>query len=319
MSKILVKINLALIILIVLAKNIESKNREVVKVGVYIMSIYDLDIVNNSFKTNFWIWTISDINSNYSIKQLDILNAKNMNIVHVDTERVGSKIWSTEKVYATMKINWKLKSFPFDKQNLKIILEDANADTSSIIYTPDIENSKIDSSFKLSGWTYKNVTMKQSIKIYSTNWGELNTSNDKSSYSRITVNLKINRIGWGLFFKLFSGAYVAYLIAMLVFFIDPIDVDPRFGLSVGGLFASVANKYVVDSSLPSNLVFSLADEIHLIVFVAILIAIILSVISLRCYKLEKFRISKKIDLLGLVCLFSTVLFINIFFVIQAIG
>lgn len=37
---------------------------------------------------------------------------------------------------------------------------------------------------------------------------------------------------------------------MLAFFIKPTDVDQRFGLGVGALFAAIANTYITSSLVP---------------------------------------------------------------------
>jgi hypothetical protein len=102
----------------------------------------------------------------------------------------------------------------------------------------------------------------------------------KSSYSRITYRIKIVRDCWGLFFKLLIGLYISFAVAYLVFFLPP-TCDQRFGLSIGGLFAAVGNKYVMDNNIPSTISFSFVDKIHDLTFVFILATLILSVCALR--------------------------------------
>jgi hypothetical protein len=38
--------------------------------------------------------------------------------------------------------------------------------------------------------------------------------------------------------------------------------DPRFGLSIEGLFAAVGNNYVADSNMPESISFTLLRQIH---------------------------------------------------------
>jgi hypothetical protein len=58
----------------------------------------------------------------------------------------------------------------------------------------------------------------------------------------------IRRDAGGLFWKMFTGMYIAFLIAYVCFYIHPDGIDSRFGLSVGSLFAVIGNKYIIDSS-----------------------------------------------------------------------
>jgi hypothetical protein len=96
----------------------------------------------------------------------------------------------------------------------------------------------------------------------------------------------------------------------LVFFIKPIYVDPRFGLSIGGLFAAVGNKYVVDSNMPESIAFTLIDKIHDITFLYILLTIFLSLISLKIYDSANFKKQIKFDKIASLLIFLSYVIIN---------
>jgi hypothetical protein len=49
---------------------------------------------------------------------------------------------------------------------------------------------------------------------------------------------------------MFQALFASVAIALIVFFIKPIHVDPRFGLGVGAFFAAVGNNIFVGSMLP---------------------------------------------------------------------
>ena len=73
--------------------------------------------------------------------------------------------------------------------------------------------------------------------------------------------MDIERDAWGLFMKIFIGMYIAFLIAIISFTPHPSELEPRFGLPVGGLFAAVGNKYIIDSLLPESSSFTLVDTL----------------------------------------------------------
>jgi hypothetical protein len=218
---------------------------------------------------------------------------------------------------ATLKQAWDVGDFPFDQQRLKIVVEDANTDTSALVYLVDSLHSRIDPEVTLFNWKITSFRFEPRTMTYRTNYGDPALSGN-SSYPAAVAYITLKREGLGLFFKLFTGVYVAFLIAIVVFFIDPIEVDPRFGLSVGAIFAVVGNKYIVDSALPDTATFTLVDKIHVITFVYILFSVVLSVFSLRLYKDEKIRLSKKLDLYSFWLLTITFVLINAWYIIDAV-
>ncbi len=187
-----------------------------------------------------------------------------------------------------------------------------------LILTIDKKSTRFDSSINVSGWKIKDFKLTESCKTYNTSFGDPRL-NGTSNYSRVTFSFELQRNYWQLFFKLFSCVYVAALISFMVFYINPINVDPRFGLSIGSLFATVGNKYVVDSFLPESNVITLVDKVHSITFIYILISVVLSVISLYLSENGRVLMSKKLDFFSFYFLFFTYLLINVVLVLQALN
>jgi hypothetical protein len=110
------------------------------------------------------------------------------------------------------------------------------------------------------------------------------------------MGIHLAREDWGYFWKLFQALYISVAISMLVFFIKPTDVDPRFGLGVGALFAAVANSYVSSSLIPQSGVATLTDMINGLGAFTILLTVCQSTISLYIYGiLEEEEISRIFD------------------------
>jgi hypothetical protein len=98
-------------------------------------------------------------------------------------------------------------------------------------------------------------------KIYETGFGDESLEKPRTEYSNFRVRLVIRRDAAGLFWKMFTGMYIAFLIAYVCFYIHPDGIDSRFGLSVGSLFAVIGNKYIIDSALPESTSFTLVDTL----------------------------------------------------------
>jgi hypothetical protein len=95
------------------------------------------------------------------------------------------------------------------------------------------------------------------------------------------------------------------------------ELEPRFGLPVGGLFAAVGNKYIIDSILPESSAFTLVDTLHTITFSGIFIILLTSAIALRLHENQKTTLSQKIDKWGAYLIFIAYMLLNFFFVWKA--
>jgi hypothetical protein len=164
------------------------------------------------------------------------------------------------------------------------------------VFIADTIGSKIDKSIHIEGWEIKNFGIKTVENAYETNYGDPDIPIDEySSYSRVVIHFTIEREGNGLFFKLFIGLFISVLISLLTFFVNPLDLDPRFGLSVGAIFAAIASQYVITSTLPQNARLTLVDILHDVSFIFIFLCILVSTISLHYMKNGKEKQSKKLD------------------------
>src|SRR5262249_12108033 len=148
------------------------------------------------------------------------------------------------------------------KQLLTIEIEDSKYDASQLIYVADSINSRMDTSFNSKEWCIESFQLKSDVHTYATTYGDPELSGS-SHYPRIIVKIWIKRNNsWRMLSKMLTGAYVAFLISCLVFFVSSENQDSRFGLCVGGLFAAIGNKYIVESIVPSSVVNTLMDNVH---------------------------------------------------------
>lgn len=294
-----------------------SMAQDSARVGMYITSIYDLDLAGQSFTTDFWLWYNYRDTSISFLESIELFNSKEHEFTLGSVEEVEGWQWAATKCKAVVKKEWDIRNFPFDRQRLDIVIEDSELDIEEMIFIADDANTKLDSSIHLDGWAIDSVSINAGSHVYETTYGDPSISGT-STYPNVVTSVFITREGGGLFVKMFTGVYVAFLIAMLVFFIDPCEVDPRFGLSVGGLFAAVGNKYIVDSILPETTTFTMVDKIHDLTFAFLFLSIIISVVSLTLWKGGKEDASRRLDrtafaiLMGLYIAFNLVIVLSAF-------
>ena len=81
--------------------------------------------------------------------------------------------------------------------------------------------------------------------------------------------------------KLLTTMVVAPLVAFAAFVIKPTDVNTRFGVGVGALFAVATSAVIVASAVPDSSALTAADKMHMISMTFIFASLVQSVISMK--------------------------------------
>lgn len=301
-----------------LAAPARAAGPDTVRVGVYLTSLYDLNLGENSFTVDFWVWFIYKNDSLNPLETLEVANAKDFSFSSASVEKKEGYTWATQKVKATIKKVWDTRHFPFDNQDLVLELEETEYDTTRVVYVADGANSSVDAKVTLEGWRLQPLQVKTLVHRYPTTFGDPGLKVPDSTYPQLLVTVPLFHNGTSLFIKLFTGVYVAFFIAWLALFLDPLDIDARFGLPVGGLFAAVGNKYILDGIVPEVAQASLGDKIHVAAFIGILAVIVTSVASLNLKKKEKEALSGQIDRRARWVVLGLFVAVNIYLVVTAV-
>jgi hypothetical protein len=295
--------------------------KDTCKVGLYVNTIYDFKLDDKSYMIDFWMWMNYTNDSLQFQNNQDIINSKSVEFSHYAHEKKSGINWVAQKCKAQIMHQWDVSNFPFDKQKLQLIIEDAENDTTQMIYVADQVNSKLDPAFVTAEWSIEKFEVKEKVRTYATNYGNpvlLSTS----SYPQVAAEISIKRNhSWLLLVKLLTGAYVAFLISSLVFFVSSDNQDSRFGLCVGGLFAAIGNKYITESVVPTSNANTLMDNVHNLTFGSILLVVLICIISLRLHESEdekKRAFSLKIDRLAFCSILTGYVVLNILMVIFAL-
>ncbi len=261
--------------------SVTNAQPDTVSVGSYVISVHDINFRDKQYTMRFWLWFVYD-NPDFDFStQLDIPNAKSIDTPEIILDSLNGKAWAIMKMKATMKESWNVQDFPFDKQHLKVQIENTLFDDQSLVFKPDVKGSAFDKNEAIDGWEIVNFKVIQSTNDYETGFGDPAPERGLQNFSSFLIEMDIQRDAWGLFMKIFIGMYIAFLIAIISFTIHPSEFEPRFGLPVGGLFATVGNKYIIDSILPESSSFTLVDTLHTITFLGIFATLVVSAIALQ--------------------------------------
>lgn len=292
---------------------------DTVKVGIYITSIHDIDFKQKEYAITFWLW-LKYKNKDFDFMQnLEVPQAKSVSRSFASVDSSNNQVYLLMKMQCVMKDSWRIRNFPFDKQKLRLSIENSQFDSKTLVFVPDTVGRNYDPRFTLSGWTINNCVISVGIKKYETTFGDPTLTVPHSEYSSYKVVLNISRDAGGLFWKMFLGMYIAFLIAYICFYIDPDEMGSRFGLSVGALFAVIGNKYIIDSSLPETTSFTLVDTLHGLTLFFIFAIIAATSYSLRLIKTNKEIKARKFDMIAAQVSLVLYVLLNIYFISEAVS
>ena len=319
---ILYRISLTLFLITILApaaisQEEEESSPDTVKVGMYVFSVYDVDFPANQLNVDFYIWYTYKNDSLNPSETFELVNDKGLEKQTVYTEDYGEVNYQTFRCNTVIREKWDISDFPFDKHTIEIIVEDFD-DKNTIVFVPDTLGSSLDSGVvsSLQHWDVLGYGIEEIDYVYETNYGDPTVSTtDYPPYSRIVFSFTIKRQGASLFLKLFVGLFISILLSLVTFLINPMDLDPRFGLSVGALFAAIANSFVIASTLPETASFTFVDILHNLSYVYIFLCILISAFSLKLYEAGKQKQSKRLDNISLIVMSASIVIIGIVFVV----
>ncbi|MCC6995590.1 MAG: hypothetical protein IT370_13350 [Deltaproteobacteria bacterium] len=268
-----------------------------VTVGIYLNQIHSIDIKNNAYTATFWIWFRWKGDHVKPLESFEIVGGRIEERAGEVTELLeGDVHYAAVRVLATITHFFDVTHFPLDNHTLAIEIEDAGHEDHEVKFVADAANSVADPRVKAPGWIVQKAEVTVDTHTYTTNYGDISLGpNAKSNYSRMSFKLPLERRGLGYYIKLFWGGWLATLVALLAMFIKPTDLDPRFGLGVGALFAAMASAYVVTQSLPDTQVMTLADKINALGIGFIFLSVVESTVSLRLFTSGKEAASQKLD------------------------
>lgn len=239
------------IFFIFIIPNIVTATPEKVIFGAYINDIYAIDFRSGTAEVDIDLWTLSESPVDWA----DRLEVKNGLIEEKSAEvkkKLGKQFYFSKRLKIKLTQDFKLSKFPIDSQKITIFFQDTAFERENLLFVPDTKNSRCSSELSIHGWKVGKLEILEKSRIYKTNFGDTSLGDKSAEFSRVVVACPLEREGYGYFLKLFSTIFLAAFVAYLGFFTKPEDLDPRFGLGIGGIFAVMASNFVLTSMLPET-------------------------------------------------------------------
>ena len=283
------------------AQAMPNAEKSEVKTGIYIDRVWEFSTSESRWGLDFYLWfnwTNPDIDpgENFQIVDGEILE-KREEVRHVK----DGLYYALYRIKGQITKVFNPSRFPRDDHLLTVRIEDKEFKNFELRYVPDVEGTRISSRAKFPGYKAYYSKIVDKDHAYKTRRGDPRLpENTRATYSQLIYGIGIKRQGWGLYFKMFLGIFSAVAIALIAFFVRPTDLDPRFGLGVGGFFAAVAATFVIALEIPPSNSFGLTGFVTGVSMITIFLTILTSAMSLGLYRMIKDKLwVRRFDLLSL--------------------
>lgn len=288
-----------------------------VQTGIYVLRLTDVSPRDGRFDVDFWIWFRwkgSDLRPDETFELANgVITNREANPLTQD----GEYTYATARVQGTIFKDFDVRKFPLDDHVITIEIEDSTYEEHVLAYVPD-NSTALDPNVMVAGWAVGLKAPEAATHVYPTNYGVQSSGSVNAKYSRFSVPITLERTSYGPLFKLFWISFLSVMLALLAFKVKSDDLDARFGMGVGSIFAASANAFVIADSLPNTTNITFAEQINLLAVGTIFLTVFISIWSLRLRYIDRDEDSVTLDnwsllVIGVayVFLMGVILFINL--------
>lgn len=256
-------------------------------VGMLVTQLYNFQPAASSFNAELWLWSLAPADGSNVLRTSSFANAfatsrspEKMNRVQTPS---GEKIIYRQKIRGTFHHDWSLIHFPFDRQRLRIVLQEDERETSELRLVPDSVNSVVDPEIP-GEWRLVRWTLKPEERVFPSRLGrQLLGAAPTSQLSRLVMTIELARTSLGPLWRLSAAPLAAVVIVLLTYFIHlsvPGALPVRGGLIGASLFAEIVSLRAVSGPVDNGGPLTLIEALHLLAIIyTILSALMTSVLS----------------------------------------
>ena len=253
---------------------------KVVRVGVLVNDIQQLDLQSHSYNVDMYMWfkwKDPDIDPSRSFEFLNAFELWGHTLTYDSTKPERLADGSYYQVLRNQgKFNTKLPlgRYPFDTQHLRIAIEDSQEDASGLVYAPDERPIAVSQDLSLPGWKFQKPSVEVVDNKYVTDFGDPSEVNP--DYSRFIVDVPVTRPQGTYAMKLLLPMLLVALTAALALWVHPRYVEGRIGIVITALLTLVALQLTTNSNLPEVDYLLLLDKLYILAyaFVVLTLAVI---------------------------------------------
>lgn len=229
-----------------------------VKVATLLNSVDDYDVKTGTFTADFFL-------SLTSLTAMPPLNLQFPNGKVENKEVIADKpTFKLFRLSGTFKSPADLRKYPFDSQELKILVEDDALGIDQLRFVVDAERQQLARGFRAVGWQVSYVEGRVLSQSYPDRF-----EGDDLFYGRYTFVLGIERFATSAAFQVFVPAFVIVLISILGMWVPPGEMEVRSNSGAPMLAGAVLFHFALMQALPATSYLTRADKLMSGVYIAL--------------------------------------------------
>lgn len=234
-----------------------------IKVGMLLNSIDDYDVKTGTFSADFFLSFTSDV-------PMPEIRPQFPNGKVESTNSIADKpTFKLMRLAGTFKTPADLRKYPYDSQELKIILEDDSRGVDQIRFVVDQEHTKTARGFRAVGWQVAFVEARSLSQSYPDRF-----DGDDLYYGRYIFTVGLDRFAASAVFKVYVPAFVIVLIALLGMWVPPDEMEVRSNAGAPMLAGAVLFHFSLMQELPATSYLTRADKLMLGVYASLLLGML---------------------------------------------
>lgn len=243
--------------------------------GVYVSNIQRVDRTTNSFDADFYIWlrwTNPDIDPTKGIEIMNLYQSWALTVTpQYDEPRRqpdGSLVWLA-RYQGSFNAAMSLADYPFERQMLKIVIEDGDQSVKHIVYEPDKDPIGLDPNITLAGYNFGQPRIEFGTNTYRSSFGEIDTTPDDRTYTRMIVAIPVSSPATSGIITIILPIIIVLVASGLGLIIPASYVDSKVNVPITALLALVAMHFVIASGLPDVSYLLMIDVVYLLAYATV--------------------------------------------------
>jgi len=263
--------------------------------GMEISDIYNINMDENSFTSDFYYWIKLDSNNRDAEKYIIFQNMKqnesSKELIFEKTD--GSTIYKLYKVSGIFYVNYALEKYPFDAQEIFVRAEILSPSTKLKVSFDqksfDLDSSKIDK-FKITEWDKLKYYVTVDNEINLGMYGDPDMEEQKLyEFKNIYFRLNVERKRTTPLLEIVLPLVLIGLISISLLFIKDISFENLGEVSIGVFMSIVAFSISFSASTPSSDNLTKADYLFWLTFIVVLLNFMIVILVNAIYEPDEVK------------------------------
>ncbi len=271
---------------------LDPTTAEKVTTGIYIDRIKSLNIKDNLWTADFYIWFKwkGDLNPGDSFQVVDgTVDPKDIQLIKNGT--VGDENYALYKVTATITKKFDMNRFPVDDQFLTIVIQDTVDQRDKLIFVPDKEDSSVGDNVYVPGYGITQFNMTEKPFSYNSTKGDPTVST--TVYSQLRTGVLLSREDNSVLFISLIGIFIAVLAALASLTI--MTFQGRFSMEGASMFVLITSMVFISNLVPTGFI-TVGHYVAAFAFFVVAMCLVESALSIYYFNRGEKELARKLDM-----------------------